>query len=66
MGPVGATGATGATGGAGLNSLIKLSAVLAGVNCPIGGTKVEAGLDTSGNGLLEASEVTSTTYLCSV
>ena len=66
MGPVGATGATGATGGAGLNSLIKLNAVLAGVNCPIGGTKVEAGLDTSGNGLLEASEVTSTTYLCSV
>ena len=49
-----------------MNSLIKLSAVLAGVNCPIGGTKVEAGLDTSGNGLLEASEVTSTTYLCSV
>jgi hypothetical protein len=65
-GPAGATGAAGSTGSSGLSSLIKLSAEPAGANCRIGGTKVEAGLDASGNGALEAAEVSSTTYLCSV
>jgi hypothetical protein len=42
-----------------------LSAEPAGVNCAYGGTKVQAGLDTSGDGALQAGEVTSTFYLCS-
>ena len=79
-GPTGATGATGAIGPAGsngangtngtngtngLNSIMLLTAEPAGAHCTYGGTKVQVGLDTDGNGALQASEVTSTTYLCS-
>ena len=32
--------------------------------CPNGGISVDAGIDTNGNGVLDASEVTSTQYVC--
>ena len=35
-----------------------------GVNCADGGIKVETGLDTDLSGILEAGEVTATTYVC--
>jgi hypothetical protein len=36
----------------------------AGRRCPVGGTTVEAGKDTSGNGELDGDEVLGTTYVC--
>lgn len=33
-------------------------------NCPNGGISVDAGIDKNGNGTLDASEVTSTQYVC--
>jgi hypothetical protein len=35
-----------------------------GTNCEFGGTKIESGLDTNGDGILQQSEVTSTSYVC--
>ena len=35
-----------------------------GVNCEYGGIKVEIGLDTDGDMILSANEVTETQYLC--
>src|SRR6185369_12979570 len=69
-GPIGATGATGATGPAVPKSLIKQSVEPAGVNCALGGNKVESGLDdgtpsgTANNGILEAGEIDFTGYAC--
>ncbi len=69
-GPTGATGAqgdagaTGATGASGLNSLIKLTTEPAGGNCGGGGVKIESGLDSNSNNVLDAGEVTSTAYVC--
>jgi photosystem II stability/assembly factor-like uncharacterized protein len=70
QGPQGATGENGAqgpagnTGAQGSSTLLRLSAETAGANCPYGGTRVDAGLDSDGNGVLNASEVTSTNYVC--
>jgi hypothetical protein len=36
----------------------------AGNNCPAGGNRVQAGVDTDSNGRLEDSEVTTTAYVC--
>ena len=69
-GPTGGTGAqgdagaTGATGASGLNSLIKLTTEPAGGNCGGGGVKIESGLDSNSNNVLDAGEVTSTAYVC--
>lgn len=64
QGPTGATGATGATGSTGSNALVKVSDESPGINCAAGGKKVESGIDTNGNGTLDASEVTATNYVC--
>ncbi len=64
-GSTGATGATGSTGSAGYNSLMALSAEASGANCTYGGQRVESGLDTNRDGVLNVTEVSSTTYLCS-
>jgi hypothetical protein len=45
--------------------LTRSSAEPAGANCANGGTKIEAGIDTSGNAALEPGEVTATSYVCS-
>jgi hypothetical protein len=52
-------------GAAGKNSLVSTSEEAAGSNCSAGGLKVESGLDIDGDGKLEATEVTSTDYVCS-
>ena len=63
QGPMGAPG-NGAPGPAGENSLISLSAEPTGPNCPAGGQRISAGLDINGNGVLDASEVQQTAYVC--
>lgn len=45
-------------------SLIKTTEEPAGVNCTTGGTKIETGLDTDCDGVLETTEVTSTAFIC--
>jgi OmcA/MtrC family decaheme c-type cytochrome len=71
LGMVGAlaacTGDQGDPGAAGKNALVKTTAEPAGANCPNGGTKVEVGLDSNGNGTLDPGEVgaTGTSYVCS-
>ena len=60
----GAPGVVGAPGAKGLSSLVQTSTEPAGGNCPNGGTKVAAGIDTNSDGALAASEVTSTGYVC--
>jgi len=53
-------------GPAGVQTLIKTSAELIGSHCTYGGTKIEVGPDTDGNGSLDESEVDAalTTYAC--
>ncbi|MCA9675398.1 MAG: OmcA/MtrC family decaheme c-type cytochrome, partial [Myxococcales bacterium] len=52
------------TGSNGENGLVSISSEPAGANCANGGTKVSAGLDSNGNGVLDADEVDSTDYIC--
>lgn len=61
-GPEGPTGATGATGAPG--SLVLVSQEPPGPNCENGGTRFDAGVDDDEDGVLEASEIDSTGYLC--
>jgi hypothetical protein len=63
-GAAGATGAPGATGSNGINSLIAETPEPAGVNCSYGGVKVTSGIDANGDGILQASEVQATTFVC--
>lgn len=51
-------------GGSSSSALIKTTAEPIGVNCMTGGLKVESGLDANANGILDASEVTATNYVC--
>ncbi|HYV48605.1 MAG TPA: right-handed parallel beta-helix repeat-containing protein [Myxococcaceae bacterium] len=68
-GAIGLTGAAGSVGPAGANGLsiqIQTTNEPSGVNCPVGGTKVEYGLDSNGNGILDSSEINAalTRYVC--
>jgi hypothetical protein len=65
-GPQGMAGTNGTNGTNGLNALIKTTAEPAGSNCANGGTKIETGLDTDGNGILDAGEINAsqTQYVC--
>lgn len=63
-GAAGSAGATGASGADGRSSLASASAEPAGAQCPAGGVKLSMGTDADGNGLLDATEVTATRYLC--
>jgi cytochrome c553 len=61
----GGGGGGGAVPDAGNNSTAALSTPeLAGANCTYGGIKVETGIDDNGNGVLDASEVDATEYVC--
>jgi hypothetical protein len=57
-------GGADATGPAGQNIALRTVAEQAGANCATGGTKIEAGPDSNGNGLLDDREVNSTAYVC--
>ncbi|OJT24679.1 hypothetical protein BO221_15545 [Archangium sp. Cb G35] len=65
-GDKGDKGDTGATGAAGARALVKTSAEAVGANCATGGVKLEAGVDTNGNGTLDTAEVDAalTRYVC--
>jgi hypothetical protein len=62
----GINGTNGTNGTNGLNTLVATTTVTAGVECPTGGVKLEYGVDVNGNGLLDASEITSslTKFVC--
>lgn len=61
----GGNGTNGTDGSNGLTSLIATTTEIAGENCAAGGTKIETGLDINGNNVLEANEITATSYICS-
>lgn len=63
-GPAGATGSAGPKGDPGQTSLISLVNEPAGGNCAAGGKKVLVGIDSNGNGALDASEATSSAFVC--
>lgn len=60
----GTDGVNGTDGSNGLNSLITTTIEQPGDNCLNGGFRLDTGLDTNSNGELDASEVTSSEYLC--
>lgn len=45
-------------------ALVRLDAEPKGAHCPYGGTAVRSGLDVNGDGTLEDSEISSTSYAC--
>ena len=58
------SGSDGKSGTNGTNALMSTTDEPAGSNCTDGGKKLTWGLDANGNGKLDSSEVTGTTYLC--
>ena len=60
----GANGTNGTNGTNGLNSLVSVTNESAGVNCTNGGKKVESGVDSNNNNVLDPSEVSQTNYVC--
>jgi microcystin-dependent protein len=63
-GAQGPQGPAGEAGPAGQNGLVSVGAEPAGANCSGGGAVIKSGLDSNGNGTLDASEVTNTSYAC--
>jgi hypothetical protein len=59
-----ACGAASTDGSSGLTSLIATSSEAYGSNCANGGIRIEAGIDSNGSGILDSSEVSSTSYIC--
>jgi len=57
-------GATGTTGSQGVAGLVALSAEAPGNNCIVGGTKIDSGVDTNANNLLDFVEIQNTSYVC--
>lgn len=53
----------GAPGADGRSALLVITPEPEGANCAIGGSKVQAGIDSNGNGVLDAGEAT-VAYLC--
>ena len=54
----------GSDGTNGKNSLISTTTESSGANCATGGLKVQSGLDSDVDGVLDSTEVTATTYIC--
>ena len=65
-GPPGAPGAPGEAGEAGLKSLINTTEEPVGPNCDNGGFKIELGIDTNNNNILDPDEIddSQTRYVC--
>lgn len=51
-------------GAPGVSSVLSTTLELAGTNCATGGTRIEAGADRNGDGVLQAEEITTTEYIC--
>jgi len=49
-----------------MRAMKTLSTSAPGAHCLLGGLKVESGVDSNKNLLLDASEVTNTAYLCTL
>jgi hypothetical protein len=60
----GCEGPAGPAGGDGATTVVATTDEPAGPNCEFGGTKVTAGVDADDDGLLDGSEVSSTSYVC--
>lgn len=60
----GIDGTNGTGGSNGSNALVKVTDEPAGPNCAFGGEKVESGVDTNNNTVLDGLEITSTSYVC--
>jgi len=58
------TGSDGTDGTNGKNSLISTTTESSGANCATGGLKIQSGLDSDVDGVLDSTEVTATTYVC--
>jgi len=52
-------------GAAGLKSLVTTTPEPAGANCLAGGTRIAGGIDINSNDVLDAGEITSTSFACS-
>jgi len=65
-GSVGLTGATGATGPAGSTAMLSFTPEQAGRNCVNGGTRIDVGVDSNGNGILDPAERAASlpSYIC--
>jgi hypothetical protein len=63
-GPPGTAGPAGPPGDAGANSLVSLTAASPGADCANGGERIDVGLDSNDDGVLEANEVQHTTFIC--
>ncbi|MGF1511825.1 MAG: bifunctional metallophosphatase/5'-nucleotidase [Myxococcota bacterium] len=63
-GMAGAEGPAGDNGSDGLTSLVTQTPIEAGDDCATGGVRVDSGLDTNGDGVLDANEITSTNFVC--
>lgn len=62
----GMDGTDGSDGSNGLNSLVAHTQLAEGnANCPAGGVQIDSGLDSSADGVLDADEITDTSYVCS-
>lgn len=60
-GPMGAAGSNGANG---VSTLVTVTPEPPGANCANGGQRIDTGPDSNGNGVLDASEITQSTYVC--
>ncbi|MGA0612081.1 WD40/YVTN/BNR-like repeat-containing protein [Caldimonas sp. KR1-144] len=60
----GSPGATGTAGHDGLGSLVQMQDEPAGSHCATGGKAIQVGVDANANGVLDASEIGSTGYVC--
>lgn len=60
----GLDGSDGIDGRNGLNSLVDIAIEPIGLNCATGGYLVQSGLDANSNNILDATEVSSSEYLC--
>ena len=63
-GIAGLSGFNGLAGTSGLSALVVVAGELPGANCATGGTQVSAGFDANQDKTLNASEVTSSNYIC--
>ncbi len=63
-GPQGPQGPQGDAGPPGATSLVRVTNEPPGAHCASGGIRVDAGVDTNANGVLDANEITSTGYVC--
>ena len=60
----GEEGPVGEQGNPGVNSLVNIVDESPGSNCETGGVKIETGLDSNSNGVLDGGEINATRYVC--